>query len=184
MIRLNNWVIVAIRKHVIAKNSLPCAGVAVGIDKPAGLGIVISALQIVKPGFGIVIVSTIPQGIDLGHGTGCLLDLAVGVIAVAGDHRSAAVDQIRHISLKVGNVVIGHRTGRAVGIGQRVGGSLGVVGEIQNFRCDSSVCGSCGNRLPQKPSASVDIAVFLRDRGFHDTYVLTSSSMRFSANAV
>ena len=141
-------------------------------------------MEIIELCVGIIVVPTVPQGIDLGHGTGCLLDLAVGVIAVAGDHRSAAVDQIRHISLKVGNVVIGHRTGRAVGIGQRVGGSLGVVGEIQNFRCDSSVCGSCGNRLPQKPSASVDIAVFLRDRGFHDTYVLTSSSMRFSANAV
>ena len=184
MIRLNNWVIVAIRKHVIAKNSLPCAGVAVGIDKPAGLGIVISALQIVKPGFGIVVVSPVPQGIDLGHAASCLLDLAVGVIAVAGDLGSAAVDQIRHISLEIGDVIVGCRAGRAVGVGQRIGGSLGVVGKVQNLCCDSSVCGSCGNRLPQKPSASVDIAVFLRDRGFHDTYVLTSSSMRFSANAV
>ena len=126
-------------------------------------------MEIIELCVGIIVVPTVPQGIDLGHGTGCLLDLAVGVIAVAGDHRSAAVDQIRHISLKVGNVVIGHRTGRAVGIGQRVGGSLGVVGEIQNFRCDSSVCGSCGNRLPQKPSPSVDVAVFLRNSRFQNT---------------
>ncbi len=184
MISLNNWVIVAIRKHVIAKNSLPCAGVAVGIDKPTNSSVVIPALEIIEIRVGIIVVPTVPQRVDFRHAAGCLLDLAIGVIAVAGDLGSAAVDQIRHISLEIGDVIVGCRAGRAVGVGQRIGGSLGVVGKIQNLCCDSPVCSSCGNRLPQKPSASIDVAVLLRDRGFHDTYVLTSSSMRFSANAV
>ena len=104
---------------------------------------------------GIIVVPTVSQGVDLGHGTGCLLDLAIGVIAVAGDLGSAAVDQIRHVTLKIGNVVIGHRAGRTVGVGQGVGGSLGVVGKVQNLCCDSSVCSSCGNRLPQQFSTGV-----------------------------
>lgn len=64
MIRLNNWVIVAIRKHVIAKNSLPCAGVAVGIDKPAGLGIVIPGIEVVKPGLGIIVIAPVAEGVE------------------------------------------------------------------------------------------------------------------------
>ena len=179
-----NRTISTICKHVIADNSLSGACIAIGINKSANGSVVIAALEIIELRVGIIVVSPVPQGIDLGHAASCLLDLAVGVIAVAGDLGSAAVDQIRHISLEIGDVIVGCRAGRAVGVGQRIGGSLGVVGKVQNLCCDSSVCGSCGNRLPQKPSASVDIAVFLRDRGFHDTYVLTSSSMRFSANAV
>ena len=52
----------------------------------------------------------------MGHAASCLLDLAVGVIAVAGDLGSAAVDQIRHISLEIGDVIVGCRAGRAVGV--------------------------------------------------------------------
>ena len=133
-------------------------------------------MEIIELCIGIIVVPTIPQGVDLGHGTGCLLDLAIGVIAVAGDLGSAAVDQIRHVTLKIGNVVIGLRAGHAVGVGQRIGGSLGVVGKVQNLCCDSSVHGSCGNRLPQKPSAGVDIAVLLRDGRFQNTFTAAAGA--------
>ena len=64
-------------------------------------------------------------------------------------------DALRHVPLEVGDVVIGCWAGRAIGVGQRIGGSLGVVGKVQNLCCDSSVCSSCGNRLPQQFSTGV-----------------------------
>ena len=89
--------------------------------------------------------------------------MAVGVIAVAGDLGSAVVNQIHHIALEVDNVVVNNRTGRAVGVGQRVGSSLGVVGKIKNLCADCSVCRCGGDCLPQEPSAGVDVVVALRD---------------------
>lgn len=60
MIGLNNWAIIAICKHIIANNSLPCARVAVGINKSANSSIVIAALEIIELRVGIIVVPTIP----------------------------------------------------------------------------------------------------------------------------
>ena len=43
-------VIVAISKHVIAKETLAGGGIGVGVDEAAGSGVVITGLQIVQPG--------------------------------------------------------------------------------------------------------------------------------------
>ena len=104
--------------------------------------------------------------------------MTIGIIAIRSLRFSGAVNEPHHIALQICDVIIGNRAGRAVGVGQRIGGSLGVVGKIQNLRCDSSVCSSCGNRLPQKPSPGVDIAVFLRDGGFQNTFTAAAGGGR------
>ena len=43
-----DWIIVAIRKHIASDEPLPGAGEAVGVNKPADLGVVITALQVVE----------------------------------------------------------------------------------------------------------------------------------------
>lgn len=114
----------------------------------------------------------------MGHGAGTVGDFAIGIILVGCDLGSAAVDQIRHITLEIGDVVIGHRTGRAVGVGQGIGGSLGVVGKVQNLRCDTSICCCGGNCLPQQFSAGVDIAMLLGDGGFQNTLTAAAGGGR------
>ena len=46
-----NRIIQAIGEHVVAKNTLAGGGVGVGVEEAADCGVVISALQIIEPGF-------------------------------------------------------------------------------------------------------------------------------------
>ena len=114
------------------KESLSGTGIPIRVNKPATIGIVIPALQIIESRLIIAVVPAIAQRIDLRHAAKCQLDLAVGVVAVSGDCRSAAVDQVRYIALEVGDVVVGFRRGRTVGAGEGIGRSLGVIGEVQD----------------------------------------------------
>ena len=132
MIYMINWIIIAICKHIIASESLPSACIRIRIDKPANSSVIIAALQIIEFCVRVVVIPAIAQRIDLRHAAKCQLDLAVGVVAVSGDCRSAAVDQVRYIALEVGDVVVGFRRGRTVGAGQGIGRSLGVIGEVQD----------------------------------------------------
>ena len=47
-------IIPAIGKHVIAQDALSCGGKGVGIEESAYFGIIISGLEIIQPGFGVV----------------------------------------------------------------------------------------------------------------------------------
>ena len=53
-INITNRLIIAVGKHVVAKNALSGAGIGVRIDEPAYVGIVITGLQIVETGLGVV----------------------------------------------------------------------------------------------------------------------------------
>jgi hypothetical protein len=46
-----NRIVQAICKHVVSNKSLTSAGKGIRIDEPADAGIVISALEVVEPGF-------------------------------------------------------------------------------------------------------------------------------------
>ena len=159
-------------------------GIAIPVDEPADVGVAIPALEIVELGVGIVVVPTVPQGVDFRDFTVRLQRLAVGVIAVAGFGCFSAVNEPHYISLQIGDVVVGHWAGGAVGVGQGIRGSLGIVGKVQNLRRNSSVCSCCGNRFPQKPSACVDIAMRLCDGEFQITaslrYIALSPQRDFS----
>ena len=133
-------------------------------------------MQVIEFRICIIVVSTIPQRVDFRHAAGCLLDLAVGVIAVGCCFLPSAIYKLRHVPLEVGDVVIGCWAGGTVGVSERIGCPLGIVGKVQNLCCDSSVHGSCGNRLPQKPSAGVDIAVLLRDGRFQNTFTAAAGA--------
>ena len=71
---------------------MPCAGIPVRIDEPANLGVIVTALEIIEAGFGIVIVTTIAQGIDLGHCAGGGDDFSVGIIVVGRDFVAICID--------------------------------------------------------------------------------------------
>ena len=71
---------------------MTCARIAVGIDKPAGVGVIVAALEIVEPGLGVVVVAAIPQGINLRHGAGSGQDFAVGIVGICRYLVAIAID--------------------------------------------------------------------------------------------
>ena len=57
------WIIPAVRKHVIPEEALTGAGVAVGVEEALDDGVIVSALEIIEAGLGVVVVSAVAQGI-------------------------------------------------------------------------------------------------------------------------
>ena len=46
-----NRIVITVREHIIADESLTRAGIAVGIEEPLDDGVIISALKVVESGF-------------------------------------------------------------------------------------------------------------------------------------
>ena len=44
-------IIPAIRKHIVTQEALPCGCKRICIDKPTNAGVVVTALEVVEPGF-------------------------------------------------------------------------------------------------------------------------------------
>ena len=63
-------IIQAICKHVIAEDALTSWGVAVPIHKPLSRGVVVSWVEVVEPGFGIVAIAAVAEGIEHTYGIG------------------------------------------------------------------------------------------------------------------
>jgi len=63
-------IIQAVGKHVIAQVALTGGDEGIGVEESAPDGVVISALQIIQPGFGIIDITTIPQGVICAEGRG------------------------------------------------------------------------------------------------------------------
>ena len=76
----------------MAEVTLPSTSIAVGIDKPAGVGIIVAALEVVEPGLAVVVVATIPQGVNFCHGAGSGQDFAIGIIRVCRYLVAIAID--------------------------------------------------------------------------------------------
>ena len=69
--------------------------------------IVVSALEVVEAGFGVVVVASVAERVDLCHGAGGVGNLTPGVVGVAGNQGSAFIEQTKNVTLQVQNVVIG-----------------------------------------------------------------------------
>ena len=52
-----NGIVAAVCKHIMAQESLTSASKGIRIDEPADAGIVVTALQVVEPGFSVVVVA-------------------------------------------------------------------------------------------------------------------------------
>ena len=68
-------VIIAIHKHIESKHTAIKAGIR--IEESSPFGIVISALEVVQSGFGIVIVAAVPERVIIGIGADFL---SVGIV--------------------------------------------------------------------------------------------------------
>ena len=89
----------AVGKHIIANQTITCGSVLVRIDKPGDHRVIIPALQIVESRLGIVIMTAVPQRIDVRQATAGGYELALGIVLIGG-HR-VAID-----ILNAGNVAL------------------------------------------------------------------------------
>ena len=80
-------------------------------------------MQVIEASLAVVIVATVTQGVDTCQRAGCGEDFAVGIVGVGCYNSSGGVNQVEHIALGVGDVVI---LGAVVGQGEGV--SVGIVG--------------------------------------------------------
>lgn len=120
-------IIIAVCKHIMTNDSLPSAGITIRIDESADVGVVIAGLQIIELGIGIVVITTVAQGVDGSHTSCGGENLAIGVIFVAGNCRAAGIDQADDITLEVENVVI-----NCAVVVQGIGPSVRVVEKVEN----------------------------------------------------
>ena len=127
------------------QDALPCRGVAICIYKSANGGVVISALQVVEAGLGVVVVAAVAEGVGVCQGAGGGEDFAVGVVGVGGCGAAFFVYEAQHIALEVGDVVV-HRVVNL----QRKGIATLVVEEVE---------GGVAVGLPEELAACVEVGV-------------------------
>ena len=143
MVDKENWAVVAIRKHIGPNKSLPCAGIAIRIDESSVYWVIVSALQVIESGFAIVIVSAIPQWVDLSQSTGAGENIAPRIILICRDRlilkAGDIMDQLHHVALQIQNVIIclEARSVRRVLERKRLPGCI--IDEIEHG-CQSIIC--------------------------------------------
>ena len=68
-------------------------------------GVVVAGLEAIEAGFGIVVIATVAQGIDVCHTAGAADDIAPGIVGVACDRLILKAgdigDQLDYIALQV-----------------------------------------------------------------------------------
>ena len=108
--------------------------IAVRINKPANLRVIIPALEVVHLKFGVVVIAAVAEGVNVSQITSGGEELAPGVVGVGGDAGSVAVEDACNVALQVGQVVVGYRRCGGTGfVGEGVGIAALVVEEFQLF---------------------------------------------------
>ena len=100
--------------------------ITVRIDEPSYLRVVKTAIEIIPSGFGIVVISAIPEGVGStqggSHGTGGGLDIALGVVVVSGNGCSVGIVNANNVALCVlSKEILRRRTG------------IGIVGKTDDL---------------------------------------------------
>ena len=107
-----NGVIPAIGEHIAACNALSCGNKSIRADEPPELRVIVPAVQVIKPGLGVVIVPPIAERILVAHGVaGGVGDgaFAPGVVAVLShDLPRGGPDDGNDIPLQVVEIVEQH----------------------------------------------------------------------------
>ena len=166
-------VIVAIRKHVVPEEALARAAVGIGIEEALHGGVVISALQIVEPGFGIVVVAPVAQGVQVSiiHIPAAATldggDVAPCVVAVLCINCFALVDDLHHVALRVQHVMegVGSCQRGIVVAAHGKGAACLVVDEI--VAADKGVSSGIGHVVPDDPAVLGHVLVLQAVRDLH-----------------
>ena len=106
-ITLVHRVIFAIREHVGAQEA-GCVGggVTVGVYETSDLGVIVARLEIVKTCLGVVIIPAIAERVNVRQRSAAAYYLAPGIVGIACDNASAAVDDSNDIALRVEHIIV------------------------------------------------------------------------------
>ena len=130
---------------------MPGRGEGIGVQESADLGVIISALEVVESGFGVVDVAAVTEGVQGAEGrcqgACCGKRVAPGIVGVVYYCCAAAVQDSGHVTLEVRHIIVC----RAV-IVQRQRSAGGIVGKGQSIA-------SYGHLV--QGTAVVDVAVGL-----------------------
>lgn len=106
-----------IGKHIIPKN-VSIIYYFICIDKSTSIGIIIAGVEVVKTGFGVVVIAAIPEGVEVGDvGSvragdkvpGAILyvkDVSPRIVEILRHQRAAAVQDADDVALPIVDVVI------------------------------------------------------------------------------
>ena len=150
-------VIIAVRKHIVAEIALSGARVAIRIDKPPQCGVIVSGLQVIETGFGIVVIATVADGVQVCELAGLGENCAVGVVSIAGHGLAGGIDQMHHVALQVQDIVVGSGGSRAAGLRgqvQHIRPVVQVIEEVQRI-----ICAILGIALPQQQAGGVGVVM-------------------------
>lgn len=90
----------------------------IGIDETAGQRIIVAGVEVVKTGFGVVVIAAIPEGVEVGDvgsvGAGdkvpgailYVKDVTPRIVEILRHQRSAAVEDADDVALPIVDVVI------------------------------------------------------------------------------
>ena len=135
------------------QQTLTCGNIDVCVNEAAGGGVIIAGLQIIQLRFGIKIISTVTQGVDLAdricQRAGNGKELTVGIVLVGSHSSTVGVNQAENITLQIGDVVVGSGSFSG-GIDQGVGVAGIAIQEIQS---------NIAIGFPQELAAGVEIVV-------------------------
>ena len=106
--------------------------IAVRINKPANLWVIIPAFEVVHLQFGVVVIAPVSEGVDAGQIAGGGEKLAPGVVGVGGDGGSAGVEDAHDVALPA--------HGPAT-VAQGVANAIVVTGHIAAFNQERSFVG-------------------------------------------
>ena len=129
------------------------------INKPTNLRVIIPTLEVIQPRLGIVVVSPIPDRIqvpDAGGGAiGCVENFAPGVVGVGSSSITGGIQDLHNVALEVGDVVIPGLSGRrSAGIPhQEREGRAGFV--VEEFQLGIAVL--FRNQFATLPGVPVDL---------------------------
>ena len=56
-------IVVTIRKHIIPQQTLSCRNEGIGVNKSAGNGVIVSALEVVQPCLVVVDIASVAEGV-------------------------------------------------------------------------------------------------------------------------
>ena len=112
----------------MSDNVLPGGSIAIRIEEPANRRVIVSALEIVEASFPVVDVPTVAQGVDACQSASSGDDLAIGIVVIAGRHRTAGVHNAHYVALEIGDVIV-HRAIVLHGVGC----TIGIIEEVNGI---------------------------------------------------
>ena len=105
---------------------------SVRIDESTDGGVVVTALQVVEPGIGIIKVATVANGVDvtnaisIGNGDG--EDVAPGIVLILAEGCAQVANDPDHVTLLIQNIVI---PGTVIHTG--IGQAAGIIDDVEDI---------------------------------------------------